>query len=290
MLRGSRSLDRPRSPRRRGGGRRRRPSLRGRAHWPRWCSSAWHRGPVGKGEAAVCCRPPRSGPSTALWPIVSGQAARPRSCSGRASTCSGHRRCASSRAPAIGTTASVLVLSFPSSYRAATPPHIELRRVVGDDDADLAMRLCSEQWPASVGPVGRAIEHATCFLAVASGRIRGSTASAGRAGLPFGQPDRVGRTDRSRRAPSSTEGSAPPCSRRWPPTCGSPVSGRPMSARAGRRTSSPGLPGRRHPGSFCPFPSPRLAAGRNSTPETRAAKSARMPPVASFRRRVLAAH
>lgn len=75
--------------------------------------------------------------------------------------------------------ASVLVLSFPSSYRAATPPHIELRRVVGDDDADLAMRLCSAQWPASIGPVGRAIEHATCFLAVAQ-------AASGEQGAPAG--------------------------------------------------------------------------------------------------------
>ena len=61
----------------------------------------------------------------------------------------------------------VLMLSFPASYRLAPPADIELRRVVSDEDAKLATEFCSEQWPASVPEIGRAVEHATCFLAMA---------------------------------------------------------------------------------------------------------------------------
>jgi GNAT superfamily N-acetyltransferase len=62
----------------------------------------------------------------------------------------------------------VLLLSFPSSYRAAPPQGVELRRVVSDDDAKLAARFCSAQWPTWVPEVGRAVEHACCFLALAT--------------------------------------------------------------------------------------------------------------------------
>jgi len=60
----------------------------------------------------------------------------------------------------------VLLLAFPSSYRAASPPSVELRRVVSDDDARVAALFCVEQWPAWVPEVRRAVEHACCFLAL----------------------------------------------------------------------------------------------------------------------------
>jgi GNAT superfamily N-acetyltransferase len=62
----------------------------------------------------------------------------------------------------------VLLLSFPSSYRAPIPPNVELRRVVSDGDATVAARLCSEQWPEWLPEVGRAVDHACCFLALAT--------------------------------------------------------------------------------------------------------------------------
>jgi mycothiol synthase len=60
-----------------------------------------------------------------------------------------------------------LLLSFPASYRAEPPADVEIRRAVTDQDAKLALDFCVEQWPASVHEIGRALEHATCFLAIA---------------------------------------------------------------------------------------------------------------------------
>jgi GNAT superfamily N-acetyltransferase len=61
----------------------------------------------------------------------------------------------------------VLLSSFPAAYRAEPPPGVELRRVVGDEDAELVLRFCAEHWPASVAEIRRAVDHATCFLALA---------------------------------------------------------------------------------------------------------------------------
>jgi GNAT superfamily N-acetyltransferase len=65
----------------------------------------------------------------------------------------------------------VLLSSFPASYRAEPPPGVELRRVVSDEDAELVQRFCAEHWPASVAEIRRAVEHATCFLALAEAGV-----------------------------------------------------------------------------------------------------------------------
>jgi GNAT superfamily N-acetyltransferase len=83
----------------------------------------------------------------------------------------------------------VLLLSFPAAYRVEAPPDIELRRVVSDEDAKAALRLCSEQWPTSVRAVGRAVEHATCFLALAD---TGSSEAASPVGLVCHSVNRTG--------------------------------------------------------------------------------------------------
>jgi len=60
-----------------------------------------------------------------------------------------------------------LLLSFPSSYRAAPPPGVELQRVVSDEEATLAALFCLEHWPAWAPEVGRAVEHGCCVIALA---------------------------------------------------------------------------------------------------------------------------
>jgi GNAT superfamily N-acetyltransferase len=82
-----------------------------------------------------------------------------------------------------------VLLSFPSSYRAAPPPGVELRRVVSDEEAKMAARFCAEQWPAWGAEVGRAVEHGCCLVALAPaapGTPAAPAAPAGDGTMPVG--------------------------------------------------------------------------------------------------------
>jgi mycothiol synthase len=61
-----------------------------------------------------------------------------------------------------------LDLSYPSRYRAPVPAGIEIRRVLDDDDAERAVALVSRVWPNWVAECRRAIEHASCHVALAA--------------------------------------------------------------------------------------------------------------------------
>lgn len=67
-----------------------------------------------------------------------------------------------------------LNLSFPSRFRAPTPPGIEVRRVLEEDDASRAGDFVRAHWPNWVPELQRGIEHGACHLAIdASGAVAG---------------------------------------------------------------------------------------------------------------------
>jgi mycothiol synthase len=63
----------------------------------------------------------------------------------------------------------LLALSCPSTYRASAPEGVEVRRVVQDHDAVAALAWSERQLPRWQRQVGRAVEHGSCLLSVASG-------------------------------------------------------------------------------------------------------------------------
>jgi GNAT superfamily N-acetyltransferase len=63
----------------------------------------------------------------------------------------------------------MLNLSFSSSHKAPEPEGVEVRRVLGDDDAEAGLAFCAKNWPNWVAEMERGIEHGACFLAWAEG-------------------------------------------------------------------------------------------------------------------------
>jgi GNAT superfamily N-acetyltransferase len=66
-----------------------------------------------------------------------------------------------------------LVLSCPSTHRAEPPDGVDVRRVLADDDAAAALVWSDQQMPAWAPVVGRAVDHGSCFVASADGRVLG---------------------------------------------------------------------------------------------------------------------
>jgi mycothiol synthase len=65
--------------------------------------------------------------------------------------------------------ATVLNLACPTTFRAAPPAEVEVRRVLEEQDATAAARLCAGVAPRLSGEIARAVEHGSCLLAVEAG-------------------------------------------------------------------------------------------------------------------------
>jgi GNAT superfamily N-acetyltransferase len=83
-----------------------------------------------------------------------------------------------------------LDLSFSSRFRAKMPDGVEVRRVLGDDDADRTLAFVAAHWPNWVPECRRGIEHGACHAAfdVAPGAApeRASSGVTGGAVVGFG--------------------------------------------------------------------------------------------------------
>lgn len=70
-----------------------------------------------------------------------------------------------------------LDMVFPSRFRAPVPEGVEVRRVLGDADAEATLAFVAGHWPSTtwIAECGRGIEHGACHMAVdaASGAVAG---------------------------------------------------------------------------------------------------------------------
>lgn len=60
-----------------------------------------------------------------------------------------------------------LDLTFPSRFRAPVPDGVEVRRVLGDADAEATLAFVAHHWPHWVAECRRGIEHGACHAAIA---------------------------------------------------------------------------------------------------------------------------
>ena len=95
-------------------------------------------------------------------------------------------------AAGFGVRETVLNLACPTTFRAAPPAGVVVRRALEEDDAAAAVRLCADLAPRLSGEVARAVEHGSCLLAVA-GEAEDKAASAP-VGLACHSVNRVGWT------------------------------------------------------------------------------------------------
>ena len=66
-----------------------------------------------------------------------------------------------------------LNMACPTTHRATPPSGVEVRRALGDDDAERAVAMSERTFPHWVPELRRAIEHAACFVAVDGGDVIG---------------------------------------------------------------------------------------------------------------------
>lgn len=68
-----------------------------------------------------------------------------------------------------------LNMSFPSTFRAAPPDGIDVRRILDPADVEATMTLCAQHWPEWVPETRRGVEQGAAFAAVetASGAVVG---------------------------------------------------------------------------------------------------------------------